>query len=131
MAGQKIDVSWTIRNGGAGDAAGTWTDSIFLRQAGNPNAPLLSLGTFAYNAGLQAGKFYTRSEQFTLPTTLQGLFQVVVKTNTSGSLFENGATGNNSLDDDSTLLVSLPVKLEAQSCGEVRADIPDDLRTAG
>jgi hypothetical protein len=114
MAGQKIDIAWTIRNAGAGDAGGTWTDSIFLRQAGNPNAPLLGLGTFAYNAGLQAGKFYTRSEQFTLPTTLQGLFQVVVKTNTSNSLFENGLTGNNSLDDNSTLLVSLPVKPDLQ-----------------
>jgi subtilase family serine protease len=114
MAGQKIDIGWTIRNAGAGDATGTWTDSIFLRQAGNPSAPLLALGTFAYNAGLQAGKFYTRSEQFTLPTTLQGLFQVVVKTNTTNSLFENGATGNNSLDDNSTLLVSLPVKPDLQ-----------------
>ncbi|HEY7119523.1 MAG TPA: CARDB domain-containing protein, partial [Tepidisphaeraceae bacterium] len=114
LAGQKIDIAWRVHNIGAGDASGTWTDSVFLKKAGDPNAPLIPLGAFGYNAGLQAGKFYDRSEQFTLPTTLQGLFQAVVVTNTTASLFENGAIANNALVDDGTLLVSLPVKPDIQ-----------------
>jgi len=68
-------------------------DSIFLRQAGNLMRPLIGLGTFAYNAGLQAGKFYTRSEQFTLSDDAAGFVPGYRKTNTTGSLVRERRSG--------------------------------------
>jgi CARDB len=38
QSGSKIDISWTVENSGTGDATDTWVDSVFIRQAGNPNA---------------------------------------------------------------------------------------------
>jgi large repetitive protein len=114
QSGSKIDVSWTITNQGIGNAATQWTDRVFLQTAGNPNAPKIALGSFVYGNGLEAGRFYTRSEQFTVPSNLQGLYQVVVTTNASQSLFENGATSNNSEIDDQTLLLSFPSRADLQ-----------------
>ncbi len=36
VEGGGIDVSWTVANQGAGAAEGTWTDRVYLRQAGQP-----------------------------------------------------------------------------------------------
>ncbi|MFM6739119.1 MAG: CARDB domain-containing protein, partial [Microcystis panniformis] len=72
------------------------------------------LGSFNYNNALEAGKFYTRSEQLTLPSRIQGLYQIVVKTNTSNSLYEHGATGNNTTIDNESLQISLPPRPDLQ-----------------
>jgi hypothetical protein len=114
ISGTKIDVTWTVHNDGTGPANGTWADRVFLRPAGNPNGQPIDLGTFTSFTPLDAGKFYTRSEQFNLSSTLQGLFQVVVTTNVTGSLFEHTATTNNTLPDDLTLLVSLAPRPDLQ-----------------
>ena len=107
QSGNKIDVSWTVDNSGVGDAVGSWTDQVFLKQVGS-EGQLISLGSFTYGNGLLAGKSYTRFEQFVLPSTLQGLYEVVVKTNTTNSLYENSATNNNtSSTNPNNLLVSL------------------------
>lgn len=113
QSGNKIDVSWTVANSGTGDAVSSWTDQIFLKQVGS--GQLISLGSFTYGNGLQAGKNYTRSEQFVLPSTLQGLYEVVVKTNTTNSLYENSATDNNtSSTNPNNLLVSLTARPDLQ-----------------
>ncbi|WP_404783509.1 putative Ig domain-containing protein [Altericista sp. CCNU0014] len=114
QSGSKIDVSWSVTNQGIGNAATQWTDQIFLQASGNPNAPKIALGSFTYGNGLIAGQFYSRSEQFTVPSNLQGLYQVVVTTNANQSLFENGATSNNTTIDDQTLLVSFPPRADLQ-----------------
>ncbi|MDZ8264642.1 cadherin domain-containing protein [Nostoc sp. ChiQUE01b] len=115
QSGNKIDVSWTVANSGTGDAVASWTDQVFLREVGKPNAQLISLGSFTYNNGLQAGKDYTRSEQFVLPSTMQGLYEVVVKTNTTNSLYENSVTANNTNSTNpNNLLVSLTPRPDLQ-----------------
>ena len=38
--GDTIDITWTVRNDGQARAAGSWTDTIFLRKPGlDPNDP--------------------------------------------------------------------------------------------
>nr|WP_013334799.1 CARDB domain-containing protein [Gloeothece verrucosa]ADN18050.1 YD repeat protein [Gloeothece verrucosa PCC 7822] len=114
QAGQKIDVTWTVTNTGVGVATGEWIDAIFLTQVGQPDANPIPLATFSYNSPLQAGKFYQRLEQITLPSTLNGSYQILVKTNNSNSLYEGGATANNSTLDDSTITISQPPRPDLQ-----------------
>ncbi|HND51949.1 MAG TPA: CARDB domain-containing protein, partial [Pirellulaceae bacterium] len=92
-AGGYVDISWKVYNAGSGGAAGSWFDSVSLQKVGA--AETISLGSFQYTAGLGAGLFYERTEKFRMPVNTQGLYQVVVRTNASGSLFENGASANN------------------------------------
>ncbi|PSF25857.1 hypothetical protein C7H19_25215, partial [Aphanothece hegewaldii CCALA 016] len=113
-AGQKIDFSWTITNDGTGKAVGAWVDEIYLQAVSTLLQPLIWLGSFTYDQGLAAGQFYTRKEQIAIPSTLQGLYQIVVKTNTLHSLYEHGATGNNTAVDNDPLLITLPPRPDLQ-----------------
>ncbi len=79
VSGGSIDVAWTVKNLGPGDADGLWPDIVSLQEIGGAGRQI-SLGAFAYTATLAAGKSYTRTEEFTLPTDFQGIFQAVVST---------------------------------------------------
>ena len=96
-----------------GAAIGSWVDRVILREAGNPTRTI-ELGSFTFTQPLAPGISYTRSEQLALPPTLQGLFQVVVTTNQTGSLFEHTNTGNNTTADDATILISLAPRPDLQ-----------------
>jgi large repetitive protein len=98
-----------------------------LRQAGNPDAPLISLGSFTFDQPLEPGTSYTRTAQVLLPARLEGLFQVVVRTNATGSLYEHGQTGNNTTVSDGTVLISLPNRPDLQ----VQTIIAPDSAPAG
>ena len=113
-AGEKIDLTWSVENDGEGEAVGVWTDSIYLQAAGNTSAPLISLNSYSYNAGLEAGNSYTRQEKITIPSELQGIYQVVVKTNSGDSLYEGSNLENNTSIDAQTLSISLPPRADLQ-----------------
>ena len=93
--GSTVQVSWTVQNVGPGDAGGAWEDEVVLQQAGQSGSPYLIAGTFVHFGGLASGKSYSRTETITLPTHISGLYNIEVIDNADGSLFENGATTNN------------------------------------
>src|SRR5262249_9605306 len=82
LEGDPIDISWTVANNGQANAAGAWTDIVYLKRIDIPNGPVTTLGQFTYDRGLTPGTTYTRTERFTLPAKIQGTYQVVVATNT-------------------------------------------------
>jgi hypothetical protein len=116
-AGDKIDVTWTVANVGAGDANGTWYDSLHLKEVGGSGRDF-GLSLFDYSTPLPAGQAYSRSEQVQLPANVQGVFQLVLKANSGTELvppiFENGAYANNTLTDPDTLTVSVPANPDLQ-----------------
>jgi hypothetical protein len=113
--GSLIDVTWTVENQGLGTAAGTWSDLLVLRPVGNPAASSITLGYFNYSAPLEAGKHYTRTEQFRLPERITGTYQVVVATNSSRSLYEYGVLADNNVTtDESAVTVSLRPRADLQ-----------------
>ncbi|MEO0836110.1 MAG: CARDB domain-containing protein [Cyanobacteria bacterium J06642_3] len=126
-SGQKIDLTWTVANRGDADADGRWQDQIYLQEVGNPDANLISLASYSYEGDLLSGKSYTRQEKIKIPNELQGLYQVVVKTNSNQSLYEGNNTDNNQEVDQETLLVSLPPRPDLQ----VRLIDPQDNVSAG
>ena len=114
-SGQKIDLTWTVANQGTGNAAGNWRDNIYLQEVGNPNAGLISLAGYSYEGELNPGKSYTRQEKISIPGELQGLYQVVVRTNTASNsdLFEPNKDNNQTVDDG-TLQITLPPRPDLQ-----------------
>jgi hypothetical protein len=92
-------------------------DSIHLQEVGGAHRDYF-LGLFDYAAPLPAGKFYTRTEQVTLPTNVAGVFQLVAYTNTPpigvAPIFENGAAANNVLPDPHTLTLVVPPNPDLQ-----------------
>jgi subtilase family serine protease len=130
FSGSRIDVTWTVRNEGSGAASGAWTDTVFMRLSGDPNAPLIPLGSFTFDQTVEPGTGYTRHEQLTVPAQTQGLFQVVVRTNANNALYEHGQTGNNTTTDDQTMLVELPDRPDLQVQSIIAPDEADAGGTA-
>src|SRR5262249_27562046 len=106
VEGAIVDVSWTVRNDGAGAANGSWVDRVYLQKAGNPTAPKIEVGTFIYTGPLGVGVSYTRSEGIRLPTQVNDLYTVIVTTNAGNDLYEHGATANNSRSSEAPVAVS-------------------------
>ncbi len=92
--GSTIQVSWTVQNVGTGGADNPWADEVVLQQVGQPNSQYLVMGTFDNFSSLAPGHSYTRTEALSVPSHITGLYNVEVITNYDGSLFENGATSN-------------------------------------
>ncbi|MEM9586008.1 MAG: CARDB domain-containing protein, partial [Planctomycetota bacterium] len=124
LEGTLIDIGWTVRNDGAGDAEGSWEDRLYLRKVGEPNAPVISLGTYRYQGPLPAGQTYTRREQVRLPVRTFGLYEAVVVTNFNGELFEHTFGDNNQLVDDTQIPITVRPRPDLQV---ISINAPDEV----
>jgi hypothetical protein len=113
-SGNKIDLTWKVANQGVGKAEGNWKDQLYLQEVGKPNSQLINLASYTYEGKLDPGKSYIRQEKITIPSQLQGLYQVVVKTNTNNSLYEGSNNNNNQTVDNETIQISLPPRPDLQ-----------------
>ncbi|MEM9827396.1 MAG: CARDB domain-containing protein, partial [Planctomycetota bacterium] len=118
--GAWIDVSWTVQNDSTVDPERSWADRVYLRPAGQPNAPLIELGVFPYLDPLPAGQTYTRAESIRVPVESTGVFDLIVHTNYDGFLYEGPAADNNTRSRPITLNVKPRADLQVESI-----DIPD------
>jgi hypothetical protein len=61
-------VTWTVRNDGAGEARGSWTDRVFLRKAGQ-EGPGTQVGSYTYQGRSAPGSAtLARRRSASLPT---------------------------------------------------------------
>jgi hypothetical protein len=105
-AGDKVDVTWTIRNVGNAETHGAWIDSLSLKEVGGTRQ--FVLGAFDNQIPLDAGKSITRTEQVQLPANVQGVFQLVLATNAGlFPIYEAGADDNNQLPDSDTITLTV------------------------
>jgi hypothetical protein len=92
--GSPVTVGWTVSNLGAAGAFGNWVDRVYLSPDGTLNGAV-SLGDFVRPSTLVAGASYTQSVSVTLPVAADASDVIVVVTNATGSVYEQGATANN------------------------------------
>ncbi|OYY60760.1 MAG: hypothetical protein B7Y51_11290, partial [Burkholderiales bacterium 28-67-8] len=105
--GDAIQISWTVLNQGDAAAGDSIGDLVQLIKPGDATAQPITLGYFNHTDGLEAGKFYTRTERFVLPVHIEGGWVVRVSTNVGAQVFELGTRANNNTTlDDSVLLLS-------------------------
>ena len=86
------------------------------------------MGTFDNFSGLAPGKSYSRTEAVTLPVHISGLYNVEVITNSDGSLFENGATANNTGVASPSMTVTVMPRPDLQVAA---IDIPSQINAGG
>jgi hypothetical protein len=82
ITSQRFALTWTTSNGGNARASTGWTDNILL--ANNPagtNAQVI--GSFVYDAGLDAGGSVTRSQVISIPDSFAGDAYLFVRVNNS------------------------------------------------
>ncbi|HQQ00531.1 MAG TPA: CARDB domain-containing protein [bacterium] len=104
-AGYAMTVSWTVTNQGAGDTVpGWWSDSVFLSSDEILDTTNdTKIGTTNHSGTLAAGRSYTQSASFTLPSCLFEPFYVFVVADADSDVFEYDpgydADANNSNHD--------------------------------
>ena len=82
ITSQRFALTWTTSNGGNARADTGWTDNILV--ANNPagtNAQVI--GSFVYDAGLDAGGSVTRSQVISIPDSFAGDAYLFVRVNNS------------------------------------------------
>lgn len=105
--GGTIDVAWRVVNDGEAEASGRWTDTLVLQPVDTTKPPIV-IGSFVNERVLPAGQSYQRTERFTLPQRIEGVYRLVVTTNADRGLYETSAAqANNSATDDGTVSISL------------------------
>ena len=117
QAGEKIDITWEILNKSTkADAIGSWVDEVYLKN--REDSSTVYLGSFTYNNDVGAGKNYQRTETFKIGQRIQGLYDIVVETNTTKSLYEvvdtNNSSENNQEINSNSLLINLPNRSDLQ-----------------
>ncbi len=109
-----IDVAWTVRNAGAGEASGSWVDRVWLQDAADPAADPVELGTFTYSVPLDSGATYTRQETVRIAQYIPGTYYVVVTTDYRNELFEHTGEDNNTNVNDAALVVAVKPRPDLQ-----------------
>jgi RHS repeat-associated protein len=94
LSGQQIEIAWAVTNQGNGDAAGTWTDKVYLSSDSTIGGDRL-FGEFSFTGTIAAGASVVRKQLITLPRDLRGNRWVIVQTDANNQLFEHANENNN------------------------------------
>lgn len=94
-AGQSIALTWSVNNLGPGNLVNaTRSDRIYLNTTPTTSGAAV-LGTFSYSDSHEAGTTKSRSGNVTLPTGIVGNYHLLVQTDATSAIFENGLESNN------------------------------------
>lgn len=94
VAGQSVQVSWTIANTGAGDAIGSWMDRILLKTTCSDVNPVV-IGEFRRNTGVISSGSYSLTRSVTVPAEVEGDRFISIVTDAYNELPEPGTEGDN------------------------------------
>ena len=125
--GGQIEITWSVMNEGVVDTSERWEDTVWLVPVDDPDHPV-RLGAFTYDRVLEPGKTYTRTEQVTLPSKVEGVYRIKVVTNANLGVYEHGeASRNNTLASENLLGIGL---LDRPDLRVLSATVPEHV-TAG
>ena len=123
--GSTTSVTWNVRNPGGQTASGTWKTQIYLSSDQTVGGDLL-VATVAYTGAVGADPV-AQSATVTIPTRGVGLQQwFVIKTNSTGDIFECNLDNNTAIDDQSILIpvklsITIPADSMTEGAGAMRA----------
>lgn len=107
VAGSNLTVSWTTENQGlAQTLPSSWRERIYLTPAGG--GPAIVLGTFQFNATLVANYSANRSQTVSLPSSLNGDYEVCVLMDVFDQVYEYTGETNNQTCAPGLLTVEQP-----------------------
>ena len=91
----RITVGWTVTNAGSRAAQpGGWFDVIYASSDTTFGGDV-EVGRFARATALEAGASSTRSEEVILPPAFTGRYNLFVRADAAGAVFEDGPEANN------------------------------------
>src|SRR5262249_32137013 len=97
-AGGSVALDFTIINQGIAEAAGHWTDNVYISLKDHFDGAAIFLKSFENQSALEPGqKYLTSTGDLALPKRLGGPAYLIVNTNATGAVNESPNSGNNTL----------------------------------
>jgi len=93
-SGQPFSVSWRSLNQGSQSAAGPWSEGIALSTNSAGDFPT-SIGSFTFQNTLSAGQSVVRTQSVIAPSGFDGVYYLVVSTDTGNQVYEADNENNN------------------------------------
>jgi uncharacterized repeat protein (TIGR01451 family) len=98
-AGQQIELSWTVKNEGPGDARPEWYgygwhDTFYLSTNNVWDAQDQHLGDFWYGDSVPAGSSYSHTEVLGLPQVAAGSYFLILRSDGGEQLYESNEANN-------------------------------------
>ncbi|HET6424327.1 MAG TPA: cadherin domain-containing protein [Planctomycetaceae bacterium] len=115
FAGQEIDVTFSVKNVGAGatEPSNTvWFDRVFLSVDGVLDGNDRLLSTIRHNGGLNSGAGYSLTRDVDLPSDLTGTFRLLVATNALRDVFGDNPTNNTASSVGTVTIAPAPADLD-------------------
>jgi len=94
VAGQQIEVSWTVENPEAGEAQPYWYDRLYFSADDVWDDQDTQLGSFRWNHTLAAGASYTQTQIARLPQVPAGSYYLILWTDSDNRLYESNEANN-------------------------------------
>ncbi|MGA1825362.1 MAG: CARDB domain-containing protein [bacterium] len=94
-ANTHIEIIWSVTNSGEGHATNSWIDAIYLSEDATLSPHDSVIGEAQYTQDLAFGESYTRTITAAVPDGIEGQRWIILKTNSTASLDENGSGKNN------------------------------------
>ncbi|MEM9645713.1 MAG: caspase family protein, partial [Planctomycetota bacterium] len=135
VAGESVDLEWTVTNFGSDPAAGPWYDEFRLqRDEANVNGIISEteasqiVGGVSVGEGvlLLPGESIELTTSLRLPATLPGDYRWVINTNRRGDVLEAEGRFNNELVGESNFSVALPELIVDAAAVDGRYTGPDE-----
>ncbi|MCX6270606.1 MAG: cohesin domain-containing protein [Bacteroidetes bacterium] len=94
-SGQPANIKWSVHNTGTGiTTVNSWSDKIFLSTNPVVNYQDYLLGTVIHNGVVGADGSYSDSISVTIPSTYQGYYYVIIKTDFNNAVYESNEEDN-------------------------------------
>ncbi len=116
-AGKMVDVTWTVRNEGAGSATGHWTERIYASHDNQPGNDRLLANYFFKDNDLAPDQSVIRTEQVVVPDLPNGYY-IIVEVDYQDTLSELNESNN-------TMVASIKSELVLPDLNPVFIDFPD------
>lgn len=107
VAGQNVNINYTVTNQGGPTTVGTWSDTIYLSKDGILDGSDTVLARVTHTGALSAGGSYAASPTVPLVGVLPGSYHLVIVTDSQGVVADTDRT-NNTAASVNTIAVTVP-----------------------
>ncbi|MCP4347258.1 MAG: hypothetical protein GY795_17235, partial [Desulfobacterales bacterium] len=130
LAGQPLEVTWTVQNKGVGIAdIETWYDGVFLSLDNVLDRSDTRLKTVPHSGFLDPGDNYSTGAEVELPIFASGSYFLLIKTDSGENVYEHDAEGNNVVSGAVSITIPPPSDLIVTDIVVPATAFPGDMIT--
>ncbi len=105
LTGDRVNVGWSVRNGGVSAASGDWRDDIFISSDDKWDIGDRLIGSLVHSGGLAAAQSYQGTLALDLPPVVDGNYYILVRANSDHRINEVTEENNTAASDPFALAV--------------------------